>query len=57
MRELDGHYTMKQMALNAYSQKGQETIDKIYQVCTSTCIIVYNFVVLYNFDGLPLYLI
>jgi len=32
MRELDGHYTMKQMALNAYSQKGQETIDKIYQV-------------------------
>jgi len=32
MRELDGHYTMKQMTLNAYSQKGQETIDKIYQV-------------------------
>ena len=33
MRDLDGHYTMKQMTLNAYSQKGQETIDKIYQVC------------------------
>ena len=32
MRELDGHYSMKQMTLNAYSQKGQETIDKIYQV-------------------------
>ena len=32
MRDLDGHYTMKQMTLNAYSQKGQETIDKIYQV-------------------------
>ena len=37
MRELDGHYTMKQMTLNAYSQKGQETIDKIYQVNHGHC--------------------
>ena len=32
IRDLDSHYSMKQMTLNAYSQKGQETIDKIYQV-------------------------
>ncbi len=32
MRELDGHYSMKQMTLSAFSQKGQDTIDKIYQV-------------------------
>ena len=32
MRELDAHYSMKQMSLSSYSQKAQETIEKIYQV-------------------------
>ena len=32
MRELDAHYSMKQMSLSSYSQKAQDTIDKTYQV-------------------------
>ena len=32
MRELDAHYSMKQMSLSTYSQKAQDTIDKTYQV-------------------------
>lgn len=32
MKELDGHYSVKQMSLNVCSQKAQDTIDKIYQV-------------------------
>ena len=37
MRELDAHYSMKQMALSAYNQKAQETIDKVYQVSFTIC--------------------
>ncbi len=32
MRDLDRFYSDKQMALNVYNQKGQDTIDKIHQV-------------------------
>ena len=32
MRELDGMYTSKQVAMSVYSQKAQEVVDKIFQV-------------------------
>jgi tripartite motif-containing protein 2/3 len=31
-RELDQAYSTKQVALSVYSQKAQETVDKIFQV-------------------------
>ena len=35
LRELEGHYSCKQVAMSVYSQKAQETVDKLYQVqCT-----------------------
>ena len=34
IRELEGQYSRKQMALSLYNQKAHETIDKIYQVGT-----------------------
>ena len=35
LRELEGHYSCKQVAMSVYSQKAQETMDKLYQVCVS----------------------
>jgi hypothetical protein len=32
LRELEGQYSRKQVALSLYSQKAHETIDRIYQV-------------------------
>ena len=32
MRELDGMYTAKQVAMSVHSQKAQEVVDKIFQV-------------------------
>ena len=32
LRELEGHYSCKQVAMSVYSQKAQETVDKLYQV-------------------------
>ena len=32
-RELEQAYSNKQVALTVYSQKAQETVDKIFQVC------------------------
>ena len=37
MRELDGMYTSKQVAMSVYSQKAQEVVDKIFQVSESPC--------------------
>jgi hypothetical protein len=32
LHELDGHFSSKQVAISAYTQKAQETVDKVYQV-------------------------
>ena len=37
MRELDGMYTSKQVAMSVYSQKAQEVVDKIFQVRRASC--------------------
>ena len=49
IRELEGQYSRKQMALSLYNQKAHETIDKIYQV--STCLLIQNSIpVTYNLN-------
>ena len=52
IRELEGQYSRKQMALSLYNQKAHETIDKIYQVGTSLLLhnsipVTYNYIKLY----------
>ena len=37
LRELEGQYSRKQVALSLYSQKAHETIDRIYQVSIVFC--------------------
>ena len=32
MRELESNYSCKQVAMSVYSQRAQETVDKLYQV-------------------------
>ena len=36
-RELEQAYSSKQVALSVYSQKAQDTVDKIFQVITGLC--------------------
>ncbi len=33
LRELENNYLAKQAALGGYTQKAQETVEKMYQVC------------------------
>ena len=62
IRELEGHYSRKQVALSLYSQKAHETIDRIYQVLTSRkcinvaifSIMVYKLQIRYNICFLSL---
>ena len=35
VRELEQAYSSKQVALSVYSQKAQETVEKVVQVCNS----------------------
>ena len=42
MRELDGMYTAKQVAMSVHSQKAQEVVDKIFQV--SRWLLIFSFV-------------
>ena len=39
-RELEQAYSTKQVALSVYSQKAQETVDKIFQVRYLSCFII-----------------
>ena len=46
MRELDGMYTAKQVAMSVHSQKAQEVVDKIFQVSSS--LMIFSFVTIVN---------